>query len=365
VADSLASRFVFGLGGPELTSAERSYFSAHPPLGFLLFKRNLQSPSQVSSLIEELRGLAGAAPAPAGAAPAPLVFVDQEGGTVDRLGPLLGVPFASAAACAAAGTDRVHENAYLMGRTARLLGFDVDFGPCLDLAQPGTGAVVLEGRCFGFHAEDVVIGGMVFLHGLARAGLATCVKHFPGLGRGAVDSHAKLPVVDAHDVDLMVTDVAPFTKLARGADGVMVGHAAYPGLEGGAIVPASLSPRIHAILRGPVRFDGLVYSDDLEMGALEGTLAERAERAAAAGCDALILSKTFEAYEEAAARVAALGVGAARDARFAALRRRVASAPRPRFTGEAWAKLAEEAAAFAGLVSKPREKRKEGDWGFR
>jgi beta-N-acetylhexosaminidase len=258
----------------------------------------------------------------------------------------------------------VHENAYLMGRAARLLGFDVDFAPCLDLAQPGTGAVVLEGRCFGFHAEDVVIGGMVFLHGLARAGLATCVKHFPGLGRGGVDSHAKLPVVDAHDVDLMVTDVAPFTKLARGADGVMVGHAAYPGFEGGAIVPASLSPRLHGILRGPVRFDGVVYSDDLEMGALEGTLPERAERAAAAGCDVVILSKTFEAYEEAVARVDALGEDAARAARLAALRRRVAGAPRPRFTGEAWAKLAEEAQAFAELMSKPREKRRDGDFGF-
>ncbi|MEO8054047.1 MAG: glycoside hydrolase family 3 N-terminal domain-containing protein [Acidobacteriota bacterium] len=349
-----AERFVFGLGGPELSPAERAFFAAHPPLGFLLFKRNLQSPSQVVALIEALRGLSS---------PEPLVFVDQEGGTVDRLGPLLGVPFASAAACSEAGTDRIHENAYLMGRAARLLGFDVDFAPCLDLGQPGAGAVVLEGRCFGFHAEDVVIGGMVFLHGLARAGLATCVKHFPGLGRGGVDSHANLPVVDAHDVDLMVTDVAPFAKLARGSDGVMVGHAAYPGFENGALVPASCSPKIHSILRGPVRFEGVVYSDDLEMNALEGTLSERAERAAAAGCDAVILSKTFEAYEDAVGRVAALGPDPARTERFAALRRRVAGAPRPRFTEEAWAKLAEETAAFAELMAKPREKRRDEDFG--
>ena len=348
-----AERFVFGLRGPALDAEERAFFSAQPPLGFLLFKRNLQSPSQTVALLEDLRGLAGA----------PLIFVDQEGGTVDRLGPLVGVPFASAAACAEAGTDRIHENAYLMGRVARLLGFDVDFAPCLDLAAPGFGAEVLKGRCFGFHAEDVVIGGMVFLHGLARAGLATCVKHFPGLGRGAVDSHERLPVVDAHDVDLMVTDVAPFTKLARGADGVMVGHAAYPGFEDGALVPASCSPKIHSILRGPVRFEGVVYSDDLEMEALEGSLPQRAERAAAAGCDVVILSKTFEAYEEAVARVDALGPDTARGERLAALRRRVAGAPRPRFTEEAWAKLAEEAAAFAELMSKPREKKRDEDFG--
>jgi beta-N-acetylhexosaminidase len=354
VAESAASRFVFGLRGPALEADERAFFSAHPPLGFLLFKRNLLSPSQTVELLEALRGVSS---------PEPLLFVDQEGGTVDRVGPLLGVPFASAAACAEAGTDRVHENAYLMGRAARLLGFDVDYAPCLDLAQPGAGAVVLAGRSFGFHAEDVVIGGMVFLHGLARAGLATCVKHFPGLGRGAVDSHAQLPVVDAHDVDLMVTDVAPFTRLARGADGVMVGHAAYPGFEGGALVPASCSPKIHSILRGPVRFDGVVYSDDLEMSALEGTLPERAARAAAAGCDVVIMSRTFEAYEEAVARVGTLGDDAGRTERIAVLRRRVAGAPRPRFTEEAWAKLAEEAQVFAELMAKPREKRKDEDFG--
>ena len=350
-----AERFVFGVRGPALEADERAFFASHPPLGFLLFKRNLQSPSQTVSLLEALRGLSS---------PEPLLFVDQEGGTVDRIGPLLGVPFASASACAEAGTDRIHENAYLMGRAARLLGFDVDFAPCLDLAAPGFGAEVLKGRCFGFHAEDVVIGGMVFLHGLARAGLATCVKHFPGLGRGAVDSHAQLPVVDAHDVDLMVTDVAPFTRLARVADGVMVGHAAYPGFENGALVPASCSPKIHSILRGSVRFDGVVYSDDLEMSALEGTLPERAARAAAAGCDVVILSKTFEAYEEAVSAVAALGADAGRTERLAALRRRVAGAPRPRFTDEAWAKLAEEARAFADLMSKPRKKRKDDGFGF-
>jgi beta-N-acetylhexosaminidase len=113
-----------------------------------------------------------------------------------------------------------------------------------------------------------------------------------------------------------------------------------------------------------VRFEGVVYSDDLEMSALEGTLPERAARAAAAGCDVLVLSRTFEAYEEAAARVTALGDDLARDARLAALRRRVSDAPRPRFTEAAWSTLADEARAFADLMNKPREKRKEEDFGF-
>jgi len=353
-ASDSPSRFVFGLAGPSLSAEESALLVALRPLGILLSKQNLQTSSQAASLLEALRGLYS---------PPPLLFVSQEGGTEDPVGPLLGTPCASAAACAAAGTDRVHENAYLMGRAARLLGFDADLAPVLDLAQPGTGAVILEGRSFGFHAEDVVLSGMMFLHGLARAGLATAVKHFPGLGRAGKDTRVARPVVDAHDVDLMVTDVAPFAKLARGADGVVVGHGAYPGFTGDD-TPATLSPKLLGILRGSVRFEGVAFADDLAKGALDGSLPERAERAARAGCDALIVSGARDAWEECAARVAALGADPAREARFAALRRRVADAPRPRFDEAAWRKLAEEAAAFSELLRKPRPRREEMDFGF-
>jgi beta-N-acetylhexosaminidase len=339
---------VFGLEGSELSPRERTLFASLPPLGFILFRRNLSSPSQVSSLIGELRGVA---------APAPLLFVDQEGGTVDRIGPLLGVPFPSAARAASMGTDRVHECAYLMGRAARLLGFDVDFAPVLDLAQPGTGAVVLEGRCFGFHPEDVTLSGTVFLHGLVRAGVATCVKHFPGLGRGPVDSHVSLPVVDAHDVDLMVTDVHPFTKLARRADGVMVAHAAYPGFTGEP-VPASLSAFIYELLRKRLGFDGVAYTDDLTMGALGGTLPERSAAAARAGADVLVVAKGIDEYEECVARVEeASGLPADVARRLDDLRRRCLDAPRPGFTEPAWTALAGEARAFLESLERPRERR--------
>jgi beta-N-acetylhexosaminidase len=168
-------------------------------------------------------------------------------------------------------------------------------------------------------------------------------------------------VIDAHDVDLMVTDVAPFTKLARGVECVVVGHGAYPGFTGDD-TPASLSPKLLGVLRGPVRFEGVSLADDLVKGALDGRLPERAERAARAGCDALLVSGRSGSWEECAARVSSLGEDAPRQTRFGALRRRVADAPRPRFTEEAWAKLEEEAAAFAELMAKPREKRKEGDF---
>jgi beta-N-acetylhexosaminidase len=344
-----SARFVAGLEGPSLTVSERAAFAKAAPFGFLLLPRNLESAAQTSALTADLRSLGQ---------PAPLLFVDQEGGTVDRLGPLAGRPFASAAEVVAAGSDRVHENAYLMGRAARLLGFDADFAPCLDLGQPMAGEIVLAGRTFGFHAEDIVVAGMMFLNGLTRAGIASCVKHFPGLGRAAADTHRELPVVDAHDVDLMVTDVAPFVRLASIADGVMVGHAAYPDLSK-SVVPASQSREIYALLRGPVGFDRAVFSDDLGMGALSGPLPARAAIAAAAGCDVLVVSRPGDEWEEL---IRAVGetketeqAASGRERRLRAFRERCDSAPRPAFTPAAWDDLSNVIARFNAALAQPRE----------
>lgn len=342
-----ASRLVVGLEGPTPSADETSFLAARKPLGVILFERNLESAAQAAALVEEVRGACD---------PAPLLYVDQEGGAVDRIGPILGAGFPSMASLADKGVHRVQECAYLMGRAVRLVGFDVDFAPVLDLAIPGAGETILKGRSYGFHSEDVVLAGMVFLHGLARAGVVSCVKHFPGLGRGAVDSHLGLPVVDAHDVDLMVTDVAPFAKLARSADGVLVGHAAYPGFTGDE-TPATLSPRIHAILRERLEFEGVVYSDDLGMGALGArSVGERASEAARAGCDVLVVSASLADATAAADRLEAEGLAEAPAPleRIAALRRRAAGFPRTPFGPEAWDALRAEVESWLEELSRPR-----------
>jgi beta-N-acetylhexosaminidase len=351
------ARLVVGLAGTTLTVEERSFLRESRPAGVLLFPENLATAEQAAALVAEVR---------AACDPSPLLLVDQEGGPVDRLGPLLRFAFPSPAALSAMGVDRVHEGAYLMGRAARLLGFDVDLAPVLDLAQPGTGAVVLAGRTFGFHAEDVVVAGSVFLHGLARAGVASCLKHFPGLGRGPVDSHGALPVVDAHDVDLMVTDVAPFTKLARSSDSVLVGHAAYPGFTGDE-TPASLSPRIHAILRERIGWAGVVLSDDLGMGALAAIpLEERIVRAARSGCDLLVVSQGLDAARSAAEALAGESIDREPAAleRIAALRHRCEGHPRTRFGPEAWDALRAEGERWLSDLAKPRARRDDSAFGF-
>lgn len=341
-------RFVVGIAGTELTPVERKRFQENPPLGFVLFPQNLASAEQAAGLIADLKSLAH---------PAPLLFVDQEGGPVDRIGPLLlnGEKFPPASILAEKGSDRVHENAYLMGRAARMLGFDVDFAPVLDLGQPETGAVILKDRTFGFHAEDVVVAGMMFLHGLARAGLAACLKHFPGLGRGPVDSHLGLPVIDAHDVDLMVTDVAPFTKLARISECVMVGHGAYPLMTGGDLTPASVTAEIYRILRGPVGFAGVAVTDDLMMGAFEGSLRERVIQASRAGADALLVKDPGDHYETLvdALSTEAPAAAAVWD-RLEHLHQRCRDWRGEDWTAERWSRLSAEAQAFKDLLEKKR-----------
>jgi len=165
-------RFVVGLAGTGLLPEERRLLGAAPPFGVLLFPRNLVEAEQTAALVSEVKALGD---------PSPLVFVDQEGGAVDRLGPLLGVPFPSPEACAARGAQDVHDAAYLMGRAARILGIDADFAPAVDLAQPGAGAKVLAGRCFGFHAEDVTLAGTVFPPRPRPCRGRLVPQHFPGL----------------------------------------------------------------------------------------------------------------------------------------------------------------------------------------
>jgi beta-N-acetylhexosaminidase len=342
-------RFVVGLEGASLTAREEKAFATTLPFGFLLLPRNLVTPGQTIDLISRLKTLGE---------PAPLVFVDQEGGRVDRLGPLLGQGFPSAEAAAQAGSDRVHEAAFLMGSACRLLGFDADFAPCVDLGQPEAGAVILEGRTFGFHAEDVVVAGMVFLHGLARAGIASCLKHFPGLGRGKADSHESLTVIDAHDVDLIVTDLVPFTRLARVADSVMVSHAAYPELTGSES-SASLSPGVFTLLRKQTGFDRLAFSDDLNMGALSGPVAERAMNSAAAGCDVLVVSRPGAEWEEMVARVGEVSATSDpdREKRVRDFRDRCLSSPRRAFSEDSWERLRSEVFRFTEALKAPRVRR--------
>ncbi len=274
---------IFGLSGPQLTADERAFFRDADPAGYILFARNCASPEQLRSLTDDLRSIHGRDHL--------LVSIDQEGGRVARLRP----PLWSAYPCGEA-FDRLYElapasaieaaraNATAMGQELSAMGITVDYHPPLDLRFPGAHDVIGD-RALGRDPMQVAALGRAILDGLAAGGVAGCIKHMPGHGRSAVDSHKALPTVTASAADLEA-DIAPFRALNQALIG-MTGHLLFPVWD--ADNPATLSPTIIAdIIRGLIGFDGLLVTDDIDMEALGGTIPERAARAHAAGCDIIL-----------------------------------------------------------------------------
>ena len=277
--------FGVGLAGPALTPAERAVLDRFPPFGVILFRRNIQNAPQTAALTAEIRSRGA------------LVFVDQEGGPVDRFRDLLG-PSISLREAAERGVAR--QAGELAAEACVRLGFSVDLAPVVDRGIEGAAARVLGDRCAS--ADPVRIGRAAgaFLSGLHSRGIGGCLKHFPGLGRATLDTHKELPriPIDRREARL---DLAPFRAAQRRARAVMVSHAAGPGG-----VPASLSREVaHGLLRGRLGFQGAVFSDDLEMGALAsfGDLPRRCVLACRAGCDLLFVCSRIEEYPDCAVAV--------------------------------------------------------------
>jgi beta-N-acetylhexosaminidase len=271
--------FGVGIEGAVLAPTERDILRRLPPFGVILFRRNIDSVEQLARLIGELRDLG-----------VRLLFLDQEGGPVDRLQDLL-APAPSFARVSRAGAAR--RAGELAGEALARLGFDVDLAPVVDRAVPGAGAAVLGERSASPDPGPIIQAAAGFLQGLHARGISGCLKHFPGLGRARLDTHRKLPVIES-DPHQLALDIAPFDALMGEARAIMVSHAA---AEDG--VPASLStPWAQTYLREILGFEGAAFSDDLEMGALEafGGLPERCARASVAGCDLLFVCRRIEEY---------------------------------------------------------------------
>jgi beta-N-acetylhexosaminidase len=275
----LTSRlFGVGISGFGLTAAERKILDRHPPRGIILFRRNLESPRQAAELAADLRSRGV------------LVYLDQEGGSVDRLRDLLGPSLSFFEAARSGAARRAGE---LAGEACARIGVDVDLAPVVDLRIEGASALVLGGRCASGDPAETARAGGEFLAGLHSRGIGGCVKHFPGLGRAELDTHAALPVVRGGRAE-RERDLLPFRRTARRARAVMISHAARAGG-----LPASLDRAIaYRLLRRTLRFEGAAFSDDLEMGALAafGDLPERCVRASRAGCDLLFVSSRIEDY---------------------------------------------------------------------
>jgi beta-N-acetylhexosaminidase len=260
---------------------EAAFFRELSPWGFILFARNIESRDQTRRLIDDLRAAVDDADA--------LVFVDQEGGRVQRLRPPLAArrrPAELFGALYARDPDQAVEavklNHRLLAHELADFGFDADCAPCVDLRHKGAHDIIGD-RAFGEDPSLVAALGRAAVDGLLAGGVAPVVKHIPGHGRAKADSHLELPVVDTPVDVLEETDFAPFRALAD-APMAMTAHVTYSAVDPDHC--ATVSHRvIETVIRGFIGFDGLLMSDDLSMKALGGTLADRARRSIEAGCD--------------------------------------------------------------------------------
>ena len=301
--------------GLRLPEAERAFFREADPWGFILFARNIADPEQVRRLTGGLRDAVGRE--------AP-ILIDQEGGRVQRMGPpywrdwkpVLGL-FDGADEDSALEATRLRYR--IIADELRAVGVDVNCAPLLDVLAP-EGHEVIGARALGRDADAVSRRGRAVAEGLLAGGVLPVIKHIPGHGRAAVDSHEDVPVVTTPRDELDRVDFAPFRAMADSVLG-MTGHVVFEAID--AQHCATLSPATIRVIRDDIGFDGLLMTDDLSMNALRGTLEARAGAALAAGCDVVLhCNGDLREMQALAAVLPALdGTPLARAARAEAARR--------------------------------------------
>lgn len=299
IRQKIGQLFFIGLPGPTIDNEAESLIREICPGGVCLFARNIREAHQTRKLLDDVDSISEVPP---------FLSLDQEGGLVDRLRRVV-TPMP------AAGKFRDVTDASEFGRivaeTIRLLGFNMDFAPVVDVIDKTRSGYSngLHSRAFGSSVEDTIELAGEFLAELQNGGAIGCIKHFPGLGASKVDSHEELPVVNISEEELESIDLAPYRHFLSGSDvqAVMVAHAAYPELRlqrtgpHGKLLPSSLSGDfIDGLLRRDLGFERVVITDDLEMGAVVKNfgIGDACKLAIGAGADMLAICAGAGAIRE-------------------------------------------------------------------
>ncbi len=274
------------VAGLTLTEHEKNIIN-HPNTGaVILFSRNYQSPEQVTELINSIRAARNGDI---------LIAVDQEGGRVQRF--RNGFTRLPPASYYATAPELAEHAGWLMAMELLAVGVDFSFAPVLDI-DCGVSEIIGD-RSFSTDAELATRLSSLFRKGMNAAGMAATGKHFPGHGAVALDSHLTLPV-DERDLDtIRAKDLKPFVQLiAEGLEAIMPAHVVYPNINPN---PAGFSSFwLQQILRGELKFNGTIFSDDLSMegAASVGDFPERARLAGQAGCDMILVCNNPTAAEQ-------------------------------------------------------------------
>src|SRR5258705_10318095 len=263
--------FITGVSGPELSPAEREFIRAERPWGFILFKRNIETPAQITSLVGQLRDSIDDPNAP--------VLIDQEGGRVARLGPPHWPVYPPGTVFGALydidpqlGFKAARLSSRLIAADLIDLGINVDCLPLADVPIAGADAVI-GNRAYGTEPGKVAAIARAVTEGLQQGGVLPVLKHIPGHGRATADTHFRLPVVDTPKAELERTDFAAFQPLAD-LPMAMTAHVVFSALD--SAHPATTSATvIEQAIRGVIGFQGLLLSADVSMNAPAGSIAER------------------------------------------------------------------------------------------
>ena len=299
IESKIGQLFMIGIPGPELDTQTSELLDEVSPGGICLFARNIRDLRQVRELTDALGNFLPVQP---------IIAIDQEGGLVDRLRRVLSpMP----AADRIGSTQEAASLATVIAEALLMIGVNMDFAPVVDVIEAGRKGSMngLTSRTFGSTKEETAELAGAFLKTLQANGILGCLKHFPGLGASTVDSHEELPLVSISQEELYSMDLHPYQQLIASGEvhAVMIGHAAYPSTplqetdQNGRLLPSSLSPNfVKGLLRDEIGFNGLVVSDDLEMGAIikNHGIGDACVRAFGAGIDLLAICADPAAIRE-------------------------------------------------------------------
>ena len=287
-SDQLGQLLLTGVPGTELDAESAALFRRVQPGGFILFGRNITGAAQLRKLIDDLRDLSEIEP---------IITIDQEGGRVSRLRLIGNEPPNAQQLREKNDLSLVREHGRLTGRSLRLFGFNLDLCPVLDISFDDEADNSLRGRCYGTDVEQVVRLAGAFNDAMHDEGVLSCGKHFPGYSAAGVDAHHDLPRIDRSREELEREELAVFRRFAKRVESMMICHGWYPTFNSEKL-PASLSPAvIKGLLRDELAFEGLVMTDDLDMGAIynEYGLEETIRLAITAGNDLAMICHRIDA----------------------------------------------------------------------
>lgn len=280
-----------GVPGYEVDPKTAALFRRVQPGGYILFGRNIQSAAQLRKLIDDLRDLSDVEP---------IITIDQEGGRVSRLRLIGNEPPNAQQLRDRGDVALVRRHGEITGRLLRLFGFNLDLCPVLDISFDDDADNSLRGRCYGKSVAQVIKLAGAFNEALREEGILSCGKHFPGYSAATVDAHHDLPKIERSRAELDTEELAVFRHFAQTVDSMMICHGWYPSFNA-ARRPASLSREIiTGLLREEFQYDGLIMTDDLDMGAIlnEYGLEETIRLAIEAGNDWVMICHRVDSIGE-------------------------------------------------------------------